>query len=68
MGIMTTRRLGIALLGFSLSVAVVYVPACEYDPATGKPQQPPTYTRGLDAPPAPASADGPSADGALPTV
>jgi hypothetical protein len=47
MGIMTTRRLRLALLGFSLTVAVVYVPACEYDTGTGpsKPQASPTYTR-----------------------
>ena len=62
MGIMTTRRLRLALLGFSLSVAVVYVPACEYDTATGKPAQPqaPTYSRAVDAPPAPFAAEAPS--------
>jgi hypothetical protein len=49
MGIMTTRRLGIALLGLSLTVAVVYVPACEYDP-NGKPGQPPTSTRNVVGP------------------
>lgn len=58
MGIMTTRRLGIALLGMSLSVAVVYVPACEYDPNSGQTQPgqqapTPTYSRTADAPVAP---------------
>jgi hypothetical protein len=48
MGNMTTRHLGFAV--FSLCLAV-YVPACEYDPATGAPAQPQsgsTYSR-LDA-------------------
>ena len=49
MGITTTRRLGIALLGLSLTVAVVYVPACEYDP-NGKPGQPSTSTRSVVGP------------------
>ena len=54
MGIMTTRRLRIALLGMSLTMAVVYVPACEYDTNSGQqPGQPapaPSYTRAVDAP------------------
>jgi hypothetical protein len=61
MGIMTTRRLGIALVGMALTVAVVFVPACEYDPhgqpQPGQPASAPTSTRVVDTPPAPVSAD-----------
>jgi hypothetical protein len=67
MGNMTTRRVGIALLGVSLSVAVVYVPACEYDPngSGHQPVQPanPTYTRAVEAP-----QTAPAADAAAHTV
>ncbi len=61
MGIMTTRRLRLALLGFSLTVAVVYVPACEYDGNGSQPGQPaPTYTQRVDSPQTPPSVDLPA--------
>jgi hypothetical protein len=53
MGNMTTRHLRIALLSLSLAV-VVYVPACEYDPAKGgsqeQPQNPTTSVKAAESP------------------